>query len=125
MAFVQQPNLFDVLKKNNIQLTSKQREKLNLVRQSGRSVYDRMSGDIDMASVVSQLEEMIMSFVVLGSSKSSPSSSSSSSTDTTATTPVATTATTEATSQATQPSTSLSSSSNQSSQLGSKNLRYY
>lgn len=71
VAFIQQPSLFDILKRNNVQLSSKQRDKLNMVRQNGRAVYDRMSSDIDMASVVSQIEELIMSFVVLANTRSS------------------------------------------------------
>lgn len=38
-----------------------------MVRQNGRAVYDRMSADLDLASVISQLEELIMSFVVISS----------------------------------------------------------
>jgi hypothetical protein len=62
VAFLQQAALFDLLKRNNVQLSGKQRDKLALVRQGGRSAYDRMGADLDLASLVSQLEELIMCF---------------------------------------------------------------
>ncbi len=65
VSFLQQPNIFDLIKRQNITLSSKQKEKLTSIRQGGRHVYDRMSGDVDLASVVSQLEDLIMSFVVV------------------------------------------------------------
>lgn len=64
VAFLQQPNIVDLLKKNNILLSTKQKDKLGLIRQGGRTVYDRMCADLDLASIVSQLEDLIMSFVV-------------------------------------------------------------
>ena len=76
VAFIQQPNLFDIIKKYNIILTSKQKDKLNLVRQGGRSVYDRMCADLDLASIVSQLEEMIMCFVAVSTGTSASSGES-------------------------------------------------
>ena len=63
VSFFQQGNIFDIIKNNNIQLTSKQKEKLNLIRQSGRNAYDKMCTDLDLASIVSQLEDLIMCFV--------------------------------------------------------------
>jgi hypothetical protein len=63
VSFLKQTNIFDIIKKNNIQLTSKQKEKLNLIRQGGRNTYDRMCADLDLASIVSQLEDLIMCFV--------------------------------------------------------------
>ena len=62
VAFLQQAALFDLLKRNNVQLSGKQRDKLALVRQGGRAAYDRMGADLDLASLVSQLEELIMCF---------------------------------------------------------------
>lgn len=64
VSFLQQANLFDVIKRQGIQLTQKQRDKIGLVRQEGRAVYDRMSGDLDLAACISQLEDLIMSHVV-------------------------------------------------------------
>jgi hypothetical protein len=63
VQFLQQSSIFDTLKKHNINLSSKQKDKLNTIRNGGRQVYDRMSGDIDLASIISQLEDLIMSHV--------------------------------------------------------------
>jgi hypothetical protein len=68
VAFLSQPNIVDIIKKHNIQLTTKQKDKLNLIRQNGRVIYDRMSADLDLASIVSQLEDLIMCYVVETSS---------------------------------------------------------
>ncbi|RNA02063.1 E3 ubiquitin- ligase [Brachionus plicatilis] len=45
VAFFQQANIFDHLKKLNVHLTAKQKDKINSIRQSGRCAYDRMSRD--------------------------------------------------------------------------------
>ena len=77
VAFLQQPNLFDLLRRHSLQLTPKQRDKLSLIRQDGRLVYDRMCADLDLASVVSQLEELIMSYVVVGNQSTTMSTAPS------------------------------------------------
>ena len=64
MAFLSQANIIDIIKKHNIQLSTKQKEKLNQIRQNGRAAYDRMCSDLDLASIVSQLEDLIMCFAV-------------------------------------------------------------
>jgi len=87
VAFLQQPNILEILKKNNILLSNKQRDKLGIIRQGGRAVYDRMCADLDLASIVSQLEDLIMCFVV---TTSNPNAGSS------AATPATTTVTTAA-----------------------------
>jgi hypothetical protein len=65
ISFLQQSNIFDILKKNNIQLSSRQKNKLEMVRSGGRVVYDRLWADLDLASLVSQLEELIMCFIIV------------------------------------------------------------
>lgn len=82
VGFFQQANIFDSLKKLNIHLTSKQKEKINLIRQNGRSAYDRLSSDLDLASLISQLDDSIMNFSVQNTEPLSTSSC----------TPIATTA---------------------------------
>lgn len=84
VGFFQQTNIFDVLKKLNIHLTSKQKEKINLIRQNGRSVYDRLSSDLDLASLISQLDDSIMNFSAQNSEPSSTSCTTATSTSTTA-----------------------------------------
>ncbi|CAF0857734.1 unnamed protein product [Brachionus calyciflorus] len=81
VGFLQQNNIFENLKKSNITLTSKQKDKINLIRQNGRSAYDRMSSDLDLASLISQLEDSIMSFSlqIPNETNSNPTTSSSSS----------------------------------------------
>ena len=74
VAFLCQPNIFDVIKKHNIQLSSKQKDKISLVRQNGRAVYDRMCADLDLASVISQLEDLIMCYVAAATNTASTSS---------------------------------------------------
>jgi hypothetical protein len=74
VAFLCQANIFDVIKKHNIQLSSKQKDKISLVRQNGRAVYDRMCADLDLASVISQLEDLIMCYVAAATSAASSSS---------------------------------------------------
>jgi hypothetical protein len=64
VAFLSQANIIDIIKKHNIQLSTKQKEKLNQIRQNGRTAYDRMCSDLDLASIVSQLEDLIMCFAV-------------------------------------------------------------
>lgn len=77
VAYLQQSNIVEILKKNNITLSNKQKDKLALLRQGGRAVYDRMSADLDLASIVSQLEDHIMCFVVnIPSSTTSQASTS-------------------------------------------------
>jgi hypothetical protein len=63
VQFLQQPLIFDIVKKHNVNLTSKQKDKLNSIRNGGRHIYDRMCGDIDLASIISQLEDLIMCYV--------------------------------------------------------------
>lgn len=67
VLFLQQPNIFDIIRRANIQLTTKQKDKLNAIRQNGRTVYDRMHADMDLASIISQLEEMIMCYSIIQS----------------------------------------------------------
>jgi E3 ubiquitin-protein ligase HECW2 len=62
VCFLQQPTFFDLVKRQNIQLSTKQREKLVLIRSNGRSIYDRMCGDVELAGVISQLEDLIMAY---------------------------------------------------------------
>ena len=50
-----------------------------MLRQGGRAVYDRMSADLDLASIVSQLEDHIMCFVVNTPSSTSSQASTSAS----------------------------------------------
>ncbi len=89
VAFLQQPNIVEILKKHNIILSNKQRDKLSIIRQSGRAIYDRMCADLDLASIVSQLEDLIMCFVVSTPSSSAPNNSNTS-TSASATTAIAT-----------------------------------
>jgi hypothetical protein len=63
VSFLQQPNLFDLIKTLNVQLTAKQREKLTLIRSNGRAIYDRMAMDLDLAGIISQLEDSIMAYL--------------------------------------------------------------
>lgn len=87
VGFFQQTNIYDTLKKLNINLTAKQKDKINLIRQNGRSAYDRMSSDIDLASLISQLEDSIMSFG-LQNSEQSASVNSALPSSTVSTTPI-------------------------------------
>ncbi len=73
VSFLQQSNIFELIKRHNIVLSNKQKEKLTLIRQGGRPVYDRMSADIDLASVISQLEDLIMCFVVVSNTSNNTS----------------------------------------------------
>jgi hypothetical protein len=74
VAFIQQPHLFDLIKRHGLQLTAKQRDKIGMIRQEGRQVYDRMCADLDLAAIVSQLEEHIMSYVVVPTTASTTTS---------------------------------------------------
>ena len=92
VSFLQQANLFEIMKRSGVHLSSRQKEKINTVRQNGRAAYDRLSGDVDLASIVSQLEEQIMTFTGdQQQQQQQPSASSSSSSHhSTPTTPIAT-----------------------------------
>lgn len=79
VAFLQQSTIFEILKKHNVNLSTKQKDKLNSIRNGGRSIYDRMSGDIDLASVISQCEDLIMCFNPSENSTSSAAAASSAS----------------------------------------------
>jgi len=60
-----------------VQLSGKQRDKLALVRQGGRAAYDRMGADLDLASLVSQLEELIMCFAAAAAAAATPAPTTS------------------------------------------------
>ncbi|XP_071447017.1 E3 ubiquitin-protein ligase HECW2-like [Hetaerina americana] len=78
VAFLRQPNIFDILKERQPAVGTRQalRDKVNAVRVEGTPALDRLSDDIDLTILLSLFEQEIMSYVPASSVPSSVSSSS-------------------------------------------------
>ncbi|XP_065221192.1 E3 ubiquitin-protein ligase HECW2 isoform X2 [Planococcus citri] len=76
VAFLRQPNIFDILKERHQSVANNQtlRDKINAVRVEGTVALDRLSDDIELTIMLSLFEHEIMSYVP-ASKPASPRSS--------------------------------------------------
>lgn len=65
VAFLRQPNIFDILKERRPAISSNTslRDKVNTVRADGTSALDRYSDDLELTILLSLFEQDIMSYV--------------------------------------------------------------
>ena len=65
VAFLRQPNIFDILKERQPQLSKNQalKEKVNLIRSDGQTALHRLSDDVELTMLLSLFENEIMSYV--------------------------------------------------------------
>lgn len=73
VAFIRQPNIFEVLKERWPQISSSQnlKDKVNLIRADGVSALTRLSHDVDLTIMISLFEQEIMSYVPIQATASS------------------------------------------------------